>query len=280
MNKKKYLKEMKQQSHDDFRASVCVGCHKPGCERKVKEGKLEKKVQEKIYSGFSLKDTSLPFGLCDGCRTALITDCSTVFSISYENKKVKRQDIVDGRCVCYICEAGRSKKKLKLKRKRGPKTGKQSPQNKKICGICKQVIGRGIPHPQPCRSSDGRKADNILSLAENNNVEQKIASSVIDKSAADKVRGEDISLKRNHGPPLKVRVSPRKREEEKKNKEEKKNVNHEAMNALKVTLNLSENKTLKAKRILSLALGSKKIQPKYREKNVEKNRKARSFLRN
>ena len=271
---------MKPQSHDDFRASVCVGCYKPGCERKVTEGTLEKKVKEKIYSGFSLKDTSTPFGLCGGCRIALISDSSTIFNVSYENKKVKRQDVIDGRCVCYICEAGRCKKTTKLKRKRGPKTGKQSPpKNVKICGTCKQVIGRGIPHPQPCRSSDGRKADNILSLAENNNVEQKMASSVIDKSAAGKVRGEDISLKRKHGPPLKVRVSPRKREEEKKKKEESKNVNHEAMNALKVTLNLSENKTLKAKRILSLSLGSKKIQPKYREKNIEKNRKARSFRR-
>ena len=110
------------------------------------------------------------------------------------------------------------------------------------------------------------------SLAEASLIPSHAEAPLVDKSAAGKVRGEDISLKRKHGPPLKVRVSPRKREEEKQKKEESKNVNHEAMNALKVTLNLSENKTLKAKRILSLSLGSKKIQPKYREKNIEKNR--------
>ena len=271
-------KDMKPKSHDEFRATVCVGCHKPGCERRVKDT-LEKKVQEKIYSGFSLKDTSMPFGICDACRTALLKEANPIFKIKYENQKVKRQDVVDGRCVCYICEAGRCKKKMNLKKKRGPKSGQKSPNSIKICGTCKQVIGRGIPHPQPCRGSDGRKAGNILALADNNNVEQKMASSVIDNASTGKARGEDISLKRKHGPALKVRVSPRKRDEDKRRKDEAKNVSHEAMNALKVKLNLSENKTLKAKRILSLALGSKKIQQNYRERNIEKNRTARSFFR-
>ena len=78
----------KPKSHDEFRASVCVGCHKPGCERRVKDT-LEKKVQEKIYSGFSLNDTSMPFGICDACRLAL-KEANPIYTISYENKQALR----------------------------------------------------------------------------------------------------------------------------------------------------------------------------------------------
>ena len=61
---------MLPQSHEDFRRSVCVGCHKPGCKRKVSE-LLEPIVREKIFSGYSVKNKSLPLGVCQGCSRQL-----------------------------------------------------------------------------------------------------------------------------------------------------------------------------------------------------------------
>ena len=43
---------MLPKTHEEFRKSVCVGCHKPGQHRTVSEN-LAKLVREKIFSGYT-----------------------------------------------------------------------------------------------------------------------------------------------------------------------------------------------------------------------------------
>ena len=180
---------MKPKTHNEFRESVCIGCLKPGSPRKVNQ-ELEEKVREKIFSGFSLKDVNLPYGLCFGCYRALKKE--TPFpkkDIDYESKKVSRHDVVNGYCKCWICSEGRSKKRLSLKAKRGPKSGVKEKVQKSfsICSTCHQRVGKGIPHKMPCGRSVGKKVDNILKQAEGNSVlEDKIAATVIQKKGVKK----------------------------------------------------------------------------------------------
>ena len=263
---------MKPQSHEDFRASVCIGCHKPGSKRKVTVNN-EQKVQDKIFAGFSLSNTSLPYGLCNGCQRALLKEKPFPdYKINYENLKVSRKDLKDDKCACYICEAGRNKKTPSLKRRPGPKSNKIKVKNTKIkiCSRCKQRIGLGIPHPQPCSVTGGRQADNILKLTQNNNdVEEKLVSSAIQKLSV-KEDG-DITLKTKRGRPLRLRVKP--------SNKENKILTHEAIDAMKVKGNMSEQASEKVSAVLRKCLGRNIVQGRHREKRRLKSRRARDFLR-
>ena len=81
---------MKPQTHNDFRKSVCLGCHKPGARRKVSpKSKLELKVREKIFSGYSAEDMGLPVGLCGGCERAIYKDKPfPSLGVNYDKLKV------------------------------------------------------------------------------------------------------------------------------------------------------------------------------------------------
>ena len=84
---------MKPKSHEDFRASVCVCCHKAGVERVVKDHHIEL-IRKKVFSGYSLEDFTLPYGLCCGCRHRLISNPNFSVSIDYESlsKSIKRNE--------------------------------------------------------------------------------------------------------------------------------------------------------------------------------------------
>ena len=199
--------------------------------------------------------------------------------VDYDALKVSRQDVQDGVCSCYICAAGRSKKKINLKRKRGrPSTKKQDVSNKvskpkviKVCPVCKQKVGKGIRHPQPCKGSDKVKVDNILDLAEGDKIlEEKICSSVIQKKskATDQ---EDISLKSKQGRNLRVRVNQKKQEEV--------FIEHDVLDVMREAGNMTDKGIIKAERALKKKIGRNKFQSRYREKLSKTARKAADFLR-
>ena len=272
---------MKPQTHNDFRKSVCLGCHKPGARRKVSpKSKLELKVREKIFSGYSAEDMGLPVGLCGGCERAIYKDKPfPSLGVNYDTLKVSRQDVQDGVCSCYICTAGRSKKKLSLKRKRGrPSTENQEVSNKvskpkviKVCPVCKQKVGKGIRHPQPCKGSDKVKVDNILVLAEGDQVlEEKICSSVIQKKgkATDQ---EDITIKSKQGRNLRVKVNQKKQEEV--------FIEHDVLDVMREAGNMTDKGIIKAERALKKKISRNKFQSRYREKLSKTARKAADFLR-
>ena len=268
---------MKPQSHEDFRKSVCLGCHKPGAKRRVTP-KFEKKVREKIFSGYSASDPGLPVGLCGGCMAALSKDKPfPSLGVNYDKLRVSRQDVQGGVCRCYICTAGRQKfpKKRKLGR---PSLKNQDIPEKitkskviKVCPVCKQKVGRGIRHPQPCKGSDKVKVDNILGLAEGDKVlEEKISSTVIQKKrkASDE---EEISLKSKQGRNVRVRVNQKK--------EEHVFIQHDVLDVMREAGNMTDQGIIKAERALKKKIGRNKFQSRYREKLSKTARKASDFLR-
>ena len=64
---------MLPKTHQESRASLCIGCHKLGSTlRKISpKSTLLTKVQQNIYDGFSVSSESLPNVICDGCRKTL-----------------------------------------------------------------------------------------------------------------------------------------------------------------------------------------------------------------
>ena len=259
---------MLPQSHDQFRSTVCVGCHKPGCKRKI-NANLEVKVRKKIYPGYSIKNTSLPFGICEGCRRQLDRDDDDFFKQDFDydelTRNMSRKDVgEDGRCTCYICSAGRSKKLQSFKRQKPQKVKKKI----NICVKCSQKVGKGLAHP--CVKS--KKVDNVMKLAEeNNNVSEQIASTVIHEKATGGADSE-VTLKNKRGRPLRVKLNPKT--------VEKKVISHEEMNVLALTNNHSTNGSIKEARVLRKIHGKRSIEPYYRESLVAKKKKNEEFLVN
>ena len=109
-----------------MRLSVCVGCLRPGCERQVTEASLEM-VRKKVFSGFTVDSLSLPCGLCNSCRLLLYSSSYSEsifpkFDFDDLSKSMKRNPPSQLLCVCYICQAGRSKVFKRKKNKPGPKS--------------------------------------------------------------------------------------------------------------------------------------------------------------
>ena len=119
---------MKPKSHDEFRASVCVGCHKSGVTTVVPSAKV-KLIQDVIYNGFSLENSAVPYGLCNSCRNTLNRGTYVpIFDYDKLTKSIKRSS--SSSCICYICQKGRSKKRIKVKRlKPGPKQSSSHKMN-------------------------------------------------------------------------------------------------------------------------------------------------------
>ena len=59
---------MLPQSHQQFRRSVCVGCHKPGQKRTVTD-KFSATIRKQIFSGYSIQNDMLPIGICSSCQS-------------------------------------------------------------------------------------------------------------------------------------------------------------------------------------------------------------------
>ena len=190
-----------------------------------------------------------------------------VFGINYDKLKVSRQDVQDGVCRCYICTAGRSKKKTNSKRK----IGRPSLKNQDVPDKVSKSKVIKVCHPQPCKGSDKVKVDNILELAEGDKVlEEKICSSVIQKKR--KASDEDeISLRNKQGRNLRMRVNQKK--------EEHVFIQHDILDVMREAGNMTDKGIIKAERALKKKIGRNKFQSHYRKKRSQTARKALDFLR-
>ena len=106
---------MLPKSHEESRASLCIGCHKLGSTlRKIlPKSTLLEKVQQHIFKGFSLENTSLPNVICDGCGRSILKE---KFQKKIDYDKLTRampRGQSEDRCQCYICQEVRSDKNLK-----------------------------------------------------------------------------------------------------------------------------------------------------------------------
>ena len=183
-------------THDQNRSKVCLICFQKGKKdtiRSTESPQNLKKIQEFFMENYDPSDLKLPAGLCACCKTKL--DRMEIKKSGKDKDKplpeVILPDPVDftklvfpptitrsrggdlSPCSCDICEIatqtpftsptfkkrphtlGRPKKLLPTLPAAKPIT---------ICQRCRQVIGKGISHPQPCTLSDMRQNMRELSL--------------------------------------------------------------------------------------------------------------------
>ena len=79
----------------------------------------------------------------------------------------------------------------------------------KVCPICKQIIGRGLSHPQPCKPSDSAK-NVMLGVLKSPSKQEHVASTVIRrKSIEAKATGASTMTFATGGRPLTIDVPQR-----------------------------------------------------------------------
>lgn len=245
-----------------MRLSVCVGCLRPGCERQVTEASLEM-VRKKVFSGFTVDSLSLPCGLCNSCRLLLYSSSyseSTFPKFDFDDlsKSMKRNPPSQLLCVCYICQAGRSKVFKRKKNKPGPKSveNQEVPTASKtvqVCSKCFQKVGRGIQHS--CKRGDA--TDNLAKCAEAAGVSEQVASKVLSDISNTVDKPDDIKLKRKRGPPMSINVEPVAKKS--------RIVTHSDLDKISRQLNLSDIKSRENARALRTIFGRKSIQAGYAE---------------
>ena len=260
---------MKPKSHDEFRASVCIGCHKSGVKTVVSPAKI-KLVQDVIFNGFSLDYSAVPYGLCDSCRMLLNRgNYMPKFNYDALTKSMKR--ISNGeKCNCYICTAGRSKKRNKVKKlKPGPKPSngdKEENEAKvvKICSKCKQVVGKGIRHPCLKRN----QADNLMNLATDQTTRHQFANKVIKESVNE---DSTVKLTNTQGKSLPVTISPQQ--------EKQKPISFEQLDKLRTKGKFSDNTmTEVVTPFLRETLGRDSVQAYYKAHMIEMTEEMKQFF--
>lgn len=262
---------MLPKSHGECRASLCIGCHKLGSTlRKVSpKSTLLEKVQQQIYDGFSLENTSLPNVICDGCRRTVLKG---KFKKKLEYDMLTRmmpRGQSDERCQCYICQMVSSNKNLKHLPNHSPQKRLKFAQNKaiskpvKVCPKCKQHVGKGIRH----HCTPGKEPKNISKLAKSKDVKEKVASSLLSEMTPNK--DGDVALKTG-GRKLRVRLKPKDREAN--------ILTHNQMDKFHSKVTKRNKKSDLLGQGLRKVYGRKSVQPYYRQHREEKKKKAASFL--
>ena len=238
---------MLPQSDDEFRRTVCAGCQKPGQKRTVSEN-FAAVIRKKLYSGYSTENEALPMGICNTCRNLLSRDKPFQPKFDYDilTKNYSRKNVNNGKCLCDICEAGRSKKLISVKGKPGPKPSSPTKVSSiKLCAKCGQRKGKGLAH----KCSPTKKVKSIVALAETQMVKEKVASIILrEKCSKD---DSDITLKSVRGS-LRVRMKP---------KPKVKKISHEDIDAFNMKLSGNITKSTYVAQGLRHLVGKNNVQP-------------------
>ena len=183
------------KTHREFRSLVCLLCFQKGSSMRKITDSILIKVQKFFFENFDINDPKLPCGCCSHCYNILLaiekgskkpSDLPNPVDFNALQFPVLTRSLggitnledLEG-CTCSICSIARSNAG-QIGNKFGgyTKTGAfpkgrpalpgpprlPSPGIVRKCKVCEQVIGRGIPHPQPCGLNGRRK--NVQSLLE------------------------------------------------------------------------------------------------------------------
>ena len=169
-------------THAMCRGNVCLFCFEKKADCRVLSRttalfqKVEFFTQFEDAIQFELNDSKVPAGVCATCR------------LKVSRRELKREDFShfdfdfvslpddfessSRKCSCSICQVAKSSKQnLKPFQKpnskgdesnetSGPPSSSKIPKSRPSrpkerrhrCATCLQIIGRGIPHPQPCNT--------------------------------------------------------------------------------------------------------------------------------
>ena len=179
----------------------------------LSDGPVVERVKTHFISNYSPLQEHLPNSICTRCRNLLLkvdsgkcdasslpdpVDVSTLeLPVLTRSSGVFELDSLNG-CSCFICIIARANPKQsgfnKAKDNFQPyplgrppsQTIARLPLAKPVtvCSLCFQMVGRGIPHPQPCGIS--RRRDNLAEeVMKDARGAEQVASSVLKRKAAE-----------------------------------------------------------------------------------------------
>lgn len=249
-------------THSINRTKVCLFCQKkPKAAFKI-QGMIELKIQN-LFPDLEVSDNRLPTVICNVCRQKLYKNNCTIIVPDYSSNS--HLDINgDGICVgCSLCRLVQDRQSKFPAVQTRKKSKKKEKIIRKQCVKCASFITRGRKHE--CHLK--HLLHNIVEMIKNHwheKVYQQIAANLIKKIIGKNSVPSNKTLKLSQikGQALEILARP-------KNKEEIE-ISNEIMCTLQVTLNLSENQTLKAAQVLRN--GSRKVL----EPNLKKELKTRS----
>ena len=134
----------------------------------------------------------------------------------------------------------------------------------KVCSKCGQQIGRGYDH----KCSPGKKAQNIVKLANSTEVKEQVASSILKEKCSE--TDCDLTLK-TKGTPLKIRMKP-------KPKIKPKLISHEDIDAFAMKTNSGAKKSKFIAQALRKVHGRGNVQPYYKETKARKRKEMADFF--
>ena len=185
------------KTHNENRSKVCLLCFQKGSTmRSAGSPENLTRIQEYFFENYDPSDLKLPIGICSCCNRKLLNLENKKLGKDKDKPlpEVILPDPVDfsklqfpasitrsrggdlQSCDCDICEIAREEifKNPKLKGTKGFKTTLGRPRKDiprlptprpiKKCQRCDQVVGRDIPHPQPCTITDLRRNTHLNSL--------------------------------------------------------------------------------------------------------------------
>ena len=185
------------KTHDENRSKVCLLCFQRDKNiRSAESPENLRRIHEYFFENYDPSDLKLPIGICSCCNRKLLNLENKKLGKDKDKPlpEVILPDPVDfsklkfpasitrsrggdlQNCDCDICEIAREEifKNPKLKGTKGFKTTLGRPRKDiprlptprpiKKCQRCDQVVGRGIPHPQPCTITDLRRNTHLNSL--------------------------------------------------------------------------------------------------------------------
>ena len=220
------------RTHNENRSLVCLICFKKGSSMKKSVGVALSRVKKYFKEDFDPSNQELPSSICARCRKSLINvekgkpadldDPIDFLRLRFPVLTRKFGGINDlgnlKNCPCSICiiarhNPGQKDNKFGGRTKQEPyPLGRPSieniqrlpfPKPIKICKRCRIVIGKGLPHPQPCTLSDRRASlENIfeadstgLEIAASAIIRQKVSESSMNISTIKlATRGHSMTL--------------------------------------------------------------------------------------
>ena len=197
----------KPQTHAQNRAKVCLLCFQKGSSMtQISTGLTLTRVQSHFLTNYNPLDMQMPNGICGRCRVMLgKVDKKEIGSeklpdpvdfSKLEMPVTTRSSVENTNCSCSICkiatswvgsDAAKFGKGIPPHKHGNP--GFQIPQRLparkpiKVCERCRQVIGKGIPHPDPCTLTDRRLNLHELSLEDPKGRELEATAVVKEKLA-------------------------------------------------------------------------------------------------
>lgn len=253
-------------THESNRSKMCLFCqNKPKTALPI-SGVIKIRI-ENLFSEYSASDLRLPKVICNACRQKLFypynNTCASQIAFPDYSSYQQVDTTEDQDCECSLCNIVRSRFGTNLIGV--PKKSAKIAPNKenKLCLKCLNKIGRGIHHKCGVKTLVSNLEGVMKDGEWNEKAKEQVTAKFVKMLVPNQSSGncQRLSLSQVNCKPLDIIVRPEKDEKSKKAV-----VSVKAMRDMQVALNLSDNQTRTATKILIKSTGNKKIV----EKNIVK----------